>query len=66
MILMINFYGMEQMMEAKKMEMARYMEERSTYHQFKQNKERMNAIEMFKKTFSKQSVNEQFECCAAN
>ncbi|MGB3261346.1 hypothetical protein [Paenisporosarcina sp.] len=63
---MINFYGMEQMMEAKKMEMARYMEERSTYHQFKQNKERMSVIKLFKKTFSKRSVNEQIECCAAN
>ena len=61
---MINFYGMEQMMEAKKLEMARYMEERSTYHQFKKNNERMNVLEMFKKTFSKQS--EQNECCPAN
>lgn len=63
---MINFYGMEQMMEAKKMEMARYMEERSIYQQFQKKNERMNIIEMFKKTFSKRSVNEQIECCAAN
>ncbi|MGE6486955.1 hypothetical protein [Paenisporosarcina sp. NPDC076898] len=63
---MINFYGMEQMMEAKKMEMARYNEDRFAYQQFKKNKARMNVIEMFKKTFSKRSVNEQIECCAAN
>ena len=66
MILMINFYGMEQMMQAKKMEMARYNEDRSAYQQFKKNTARMNVIEMLKKTFSKRSVNEQIECCAAN
>ena len=65
MILIMNFYGMEQMMQAKKMEMDRYIEERSTYHQFK-NKERMNVIELFKKTFSKQSIKAQIECCVAN
>lgn len=66
MILMMNFYGMEQMMQAKKMELDRYHEERSAYQQVKKNKESKNLLEMFKQTFNKQSGNDQIECCPAN
>lgn len=51
---MINHYEMQQMVEAKRMEIERLIEEQSFFPQGEELKERFNYNELFKKLFSKQ------------
>ena len=51
---MMNHYEMQQMMEAKRMEIDRLIEEQSNFPQGVEIKETFNYNELFKKLFSKQ------------
>lgn len=49
---MINHYELQQMMEAKRMEIDRQIEMQSYFLQGEQTKESLSLLELFKKPFS--------------
>lgn len=59
---MFNHYELQQLMEAKKMEMHRQMEQRCGHHQIENSKKRLSLLKLFKKAFTNQPTSSD-ECC---
>lgn len=60
---MINHFEMQQMMEAKKMEINRKLHEQSYYLQIDKNNTKSSLFELFKKMFSKSKGSSKDEYC---
>jgi hypothetical protein len=60
---MMNHYEMQQMMEAKRMEIDRQIEMQSFFLQGETTKESLSLFELFKKMFNNRK-NQEDECCA--
>lgn len=61
---MMNHYEMQQMMEAKRMEIDRQIEMQSFFLQGETTKESLSLLELFKKMFNNQkNSNQEDECC---
>ena len=50
---MINHFEMQQIIEAKKMEIDRRIQQQSSYRQIDKNNAKLSLFELFKKMFSK-------------
>ncbi|MCZ8537918.1 hypothetical protein M9R32_12050 [Paenisporosarcina quisquiliarum] len=61
---MMNHYEMQQMMEAKRMEIDRQIEMQSFFLQGETTKESLSLFELFKKMFNNRKNSNQDECCA--
>lgn len=61
---MINHFEMQQIMEAKKMEINRKLHEQSYYLQVDKNNTKSTLFERFKKMFSKKKGSSEDEYCA--
>lgn len=62
---MFNFYEMQRLMEAKKMEMDFYIKERSYSSHLKKNKRDFSILGWVKKTFSsKRDIIHKQPCCS--
>jgi len=62
---MFDFYDMQRMMVAKKMEMDFYIEERSYFRHQKENKREFSILGWVKKTFSsKGDIIQKQPCCS--
>ncbi|MGB3261345.1 hypothetical protein [Paenisporosarcina sp.] len=62
---MMNHYEMQQMMEAKRMEIDRQIEMQSFFLQGETTKESLSLFELFKKMFNnRKNSNQEDECCA--
>ena len=64
MIFMFSFYEMQQVMEARKMELNQQMEKASYARQAGMNKDQMSLLELMKKVFNVRTKSRQAECCA--
>ena len=60
---MFNHYELQQLMEAKKMEMHRQMEQRLYHHHIENSKKRFSLLKLFKKAFTNQPNSSENECC---
>ena len=63
---MINHFEMQQLIEAKKMEISRQIQEQSYYLQIDKNDEKSSLSELFKKMFRNRSARNKIECSSAN
>lgn len=61
---MINHFEMQQMLEAKKMEINRQIQEQSHYLHLDKNNTKLSLFELFKKMFSNRKNSSKDECCA--
>ena len=60
---MINHFEMQQMIEAKKMEINRQIQEQSYYLQIDKNNTKSSLFELFKKMFSNRKGSSKDEYC---
>ena len=63
---MINHFEMQQLIDAKKMEISRQIQEQSYYLQIDKNNTQSSLIELFKKMFKNRSIRNEIECSSAN
>ena len=63
---MINHFEMQQLIEAKKMEISRQIQEQSYYLQIDKNDEKSSLFELFKKLFRNRSARNKIQCSSAN
>lgn len=63
---MINHFEMQQLIEAKKMEINRQIQEQSYYLQIDKNDTKSSLFEVFKKLFKNRSARNEIECSSAN
>ena len=60
---MNTFYQMQQVMEAKKLEMEMHFKESSYSYHLKHNKEKLSTLSLVKRMFNFKSENNQIEPC---
>lgn len=63
---MINHFEMQQLIEAKKLEINRQIQEQSYYLQLDKNDTNPSLFEVFKKMFKNRSTRNEIECSSAN
>lgn len=60
---MINHFEMQQIIEAKKMEINRRIQQQSSYRQIDKNNTKLSLFELFKKMFSNRKDSKKDEYC---
>ena len=63
---MINHFEMQQLIEAKKMEINRQLQEQSYFLQIDKDYSKSSLIELFKKIFKNRSARNEIGCNSAN
>jgi uncharacterized protein YcgL (UPF0745 family) len=63
---MMNHFEMQQLIEAKKMEINRQIQEQSYYLQLDKNDTKSSLFELFKKMFKNRSARNEIKCNSAN
>ena len=63
---MINHFEMQQLIEAKKMEINCQIQEQSYYLQIDKNDTKPSLFELFKKIFKNRKARNEIECSSAN
>lgn len=63
---MINHFEMQQLIEAKKMEINRQIQEQSYYLHRGNNDTKPSLFELFKKMFKNRNARNEIECSSAN
>ena len=63
---MINHFEMQQLIEAKKMEINRQIQEQSYYLQIDKNDTKSSLFALFKKIFKNRNTRNEIECSSAN